>query len=78
MTDGRAGAIAGGAATALERWLPVAAGLLLALAAFGIYMVTQQERLYDHFVWQATSPTVIIHLRLWRSAKRAIGKPMTI
>jgi hypothetical protein len=36
-----------------SRWLAVAAGVLLALAAFGIYMATQTDRFYDHFVWQA-------------------------
>jgi hypothetical protein len=36
-----------------SRWIAVAAGLLLGLAAFGIYMATQTDRFYDHFVWQA-------------------------
>ncbi len=37
----------------IDRWLAVAVGVLLALAAFVIYMATQTDRVYDHFVWQA-------------------------
>lgn len=53
MTDRRGGAATRPDTVPRERWLAVAAGLLLALAAFAIYMATQQERIYDHFVWQA-------------------------
>ena len=38
-----------------ERWLSAAAGILLALAALVIYLVTRTDRFYDHFVWQAAA-----------------------
>ena len=37
------------------RWLTVAAGLGLALAALAIYSATRVDRYYDHFVWQAAA-----------------------
>ncbi len=33
----------------------LAAGVLLAVIAFGIYLATQTDRFYDHFVWQASA-----------------------
>ena len=39
----------------LDRRLDVAVGVLLAVVALGIYMATQGERFYDHFVWQASA-----------------------
>jgi hypothetical protein len=33
----------------------VAAGVVLALAALGVYLVTHVDRFYDHFVWQAAA-----------------------
>ncbi len=38
-----------------ERWLAIAVGGLLALAALVIYLATQADRFYDHFVWQASA-----------------------
>jgi hypothetical protein len=40
---------------ALARWLTVSIGLLLALAALGVYLATAVDRHYDHFVWQASA-----------------------
>jgi uncharacterized protein YjeT (DUF2065 family) len=37
------------------RWLAVAIGLFLVLAALAIYMITAVDRYYDHFVWQASA-----------------------
>ena len=37
------------------RWLAVAIGLFLAIAALAIYMTTSVDRHYDHFVWQASA-----------------------
>jgi hypothetical protein len=37
------------------RWVSVAAGLGLALAALAIYAATRVDRYYDHFVWQAAA-----------------------
>ncbi len=51
--DGRAGPAADATTAPIARWLAVAVGILLALAAFVIYMATQTDRVYDHFVWQA-------------------------
>jgi hypothetical protein len=39
----------------LDRRLDVAVGVLLAIVALGIYLATQGERFYDHFVWQASA-----------------------
>ncbi len=39
----------------LDRRLDVAVGVLLAVVALGIYLATQGERFYDHFVWQASA-----------------------
>ena len=39
----------------LDRRLDVAVGVLLAVVALGIYLATQGERFYDHFVWQAAA-----------------------
>jgi hypothetical protein len=36
-------------------WLAVAAGVGLAVVAFGIYRATHIDRYYDHFVWQAAA-----------------------
>ncbi len=52
-TDGRPEPVTVAGAAPLARWLAVAVGLLLAGAAFVIYMATQVDRFYDHFVWQA-------------------------
>lgn len=52
-TDGRLESATVTDAAPLARWLAVAVGVLLALAAFVIYMTTQTDRFYDHFVWQA-------------------------
>ena len=35
--------------------LAVVAGLALAVAALGVYLVTHVDRFYDHFVWQASA-----------------------
>jgi hypothetical protein len=40
---------------AIARWLTVAVGLGLAIAAFAIYSATRVDRYYDHFVWQAAA-----------------------
>ena len=40
---------------ALDRRLAVGAGVVLALAALAIYLVTFVDRAYDHFVWQASA-----------------------
>ena len=37
------------------RRLAVVAGVLLAVAAFTVYIATQTDRFYDHFVWQAAA-----------------------
>ena len=37
------------------RWLALAAGLFLAIAALAIYPATRVDRYYDHFVWQAAA-----------------------
>ena len=37
------------------RWLGIAVGLLLAVAALAIYSATRVDRYYDHFVWQAAA-----------------------
>ena len=37
------------------RWIPVLVGVLLALGAMAIYLVTRTDRYYDHFVWQAAA-----------------------
>jgi hypothetical protein len=39
----------------MARWLAVAAGLFLAIAATVIYSATRVDRYYDHFVWQAAA-----------------------
>jgi hypothetical protein len=53
---GRHGAGAGGRAHApLDRRLDVAVGVLLAVVALGVYLSTQGDRFYDHFVWQASA-----------------------
>ncbi len=39
----------------LDRRLDVAVGVLLAIVALGIYLATQGDRFYDHFVWQASA-----------------------
>ncbi len=39
----------------LDRRLDLAVGVLLAIIAFGIYLATQTDRFYDHFVWQASA-----------------------
>ena len=38
-----------------EGWLAIAAGGLLVLCALVIYLATQTDRFYDHFVWQAAA-----------------------
>jgi hypothetical protein len=38
-----------------RRRLAIAGGLLLAVVALAIYLATQTERFYDHFVWQASA-----------------------
>jgi hypothetical protein len=52
-TDGRLGPATATSVAPIARWLAIAVGVLLALAAFVVYMATQTERFYDHFVWQA-------------------------
>lgn len=37
------------------RWISILVGLLLALGALAIYLVTRTDRYYDHFVWQAAA-----------------------
>ena len=37
------------------RWLAVAVGVFLAIAALAIYSATRVDRYYDHFVWQAAA-----------------------
>ena len=44
-----------GPAGRLDRRLDLAVGVLLAVIAFGIYLATQADRFYDHFVWQASA-----------------------
>jgi hypothetical protein len=39
----------------LDGRLDLAVGVLLAVIAFGIYLATQTDRFYDHFVWQASA-----------------------
>jgi hypothetical protein len=39
----------------LDRRLDVVVGVLLAIIALGIYLATQTDRFYDHFVWQASA-----------------------
>ncbi len=39
----------------LDRRLDLVGGVLLAIVALGIYLATQGERFYDHFVWQASA-----------------------
>lgn len=39
----------------VERRLAIVVGLLLAVAALAVYLVTQTDRYYDHFVWQAAA-----------------------
>jgi len=39
----------------MDRRLGVVVGVLLAVIALGIYLVTQTDRFYDHFVWQASA-----------------------
>ncbi len=41
--------------TRTDRRLVITAGVLLALAALGIYLATGTQRYYDHFVWQAAA-----------------------
>ncbi|MEO6207213.1 MAG: hypothetical protein ABIP77_04590, partial [Candidatus Limnocylindrales bacterium] len=38
-----------------RRWLNAVPGILLAVAALAIYLVTRTDRFYDHFVWQAAA-----------------------
>jgi hypothetical protein len=40
---------------ALDRRVAIAAGVVLALAALALYLVTYVDRAYDHFVWQASA-----------------------
>ena len=40
---------------ALDRRVALAAGVVLALAALAIYLLTYVDRAYDHFVWQASA-----------------------
>ncbi len=49
------------------RWLAVAAGLFLAMAALAIYSATRVDRYYDHFVWQAAA---------WLEGQAAIRYPV--
>jgi hypothetical protein len=37
------------------RWISILVGLLLALGAMAVYLVTRTDRYYDHFVWQAAA-----------------------
>jgi hypothetical protein len=46
---------AGGAEATIDRRLALATGVLLALAAAAIYLLTRVDRFYDHFVWQAAA-----------------------
>jgi hypothetical protein len=39
----------------IDTVLVVGTGVVLALAAFGVYRVTYADRFYDHFVWQAAA-----------------------
>jgi hypothetical protein len=39
----------------MGRWLSIATGGVLALAALVVYLATQTDRFYDHFVWQAAA-----------------------
>jgi hypothetical protein len=39
----------------IDTVLVVATGVVLALAAFGVYRLTYVDRFYDHFVWQAAA-----------------------
>ena len=39
----------------LDRRLDAAVGILLGVISLGIYLVTQTDRFYDHFVWQAAA-----------------------
>jgi hypothetical protein len=55
-TDARAaGRRRGGSGARLDRRLDLVVGVLLAIIAFGIYIATQTDRFYDHFVWQASA-----------------------
>ena len=38
-----------------ERRSAIAVGVVIALAAAGIYLATRTDRFYDHFVWQASA-----------------------
>ena len=38
-----------------DRRRDLAVGVVLGVIAFGIYMATQTDRFYDHFVWQASA-----------------------
>ena len=38
-----------------DRRRDLAVGAVLGVIAFGIYMATQTDRFYDHFVWQASA-----------------------
>ncbi|MDF2734038.1 MAG: hypothetical protein K0S97_661 [Chloroflexota bacterium] len=39
----------------MDRRLAIAVGVLLAIVALGVYLTTQLDRFYDHFVWQAAA-----------------------
>ena len=39
----------------MARWLTIAVGVGLAIAAFAVYSATRVDRYYDHFVWQAAA-----------------------
>ena len=41
--------------SAVGRWLSIATGVVLALAALFVYLATRTDRYYDHFVWQAAA-----------------------
>ena len=41
--------------TRVDAWLAVGIGLLVALGAAALYLTTQVDRYYDHFVWQAAA-----------------------
>jgi hypothetical protein len=43
------------AASPMDRRLAIAVGVLLAVVALGVYLTTQVDRFYDHFVWQAAA-----------------------